>query len=172
MELVPLDSPWVSSMAATVPRISLIPTGNGHQEWFRWIKALVFTDCYDELKYWCGHMRWDKKFCSCLGSLHSCGKTSGWNPTAGKVPGTRLSAANSGKRSVSNVVLGLMKVRLEYISVGKIKPNTGNTGVILQQNMTKFSMQTKGSCNGVALVEVIIKVSFITLSWIWRGLSA
>lgn len=65
-----------------------------------------------------------------------------------------------------------MKVRLEYISVGKIKPNTGNTGVILQQNMTKFSMQTKGSCNGVALVEVIIKVSFITLSWIWRGLSA
>lgn len=138
-------------MAAAVSRISLTPTGNRYQEWFRWIKALVFTDCDDELKYWCGHMRWDKKFCFCLGGLLSCGKTSRWNPTAGKVPGTRLSAANSGKRSVSNVVLGLMKMRPKYISVGKIKPNTGNTGVILQQNMTKFSTQTKGSCNGVAL---------------------
>lgn len=138
-------------MAATAPKISLIPTENKYQKWFRWIKPLAFTDCDDELKYWCGYIRWDKKFCSCLGNLLSCGKISSWNPAAGKVPGTRLSAATSGKGSVSNVVQGLMKLRLEYIWVGKIKPITGNIGVILEQNTMQFSIQTKSSCNGVAL---------------------
>lgn len=138
-------------MAATVPKISLIPAESRYQEWFRWTKPLAFTDYGDELKHWYGCVRWDKKFCSCAGSLLSCGKSSSWNHAAGKVPGTRLGAATSGKRSVSNVAQGLMKLRLKYIWVGKIKPIAGNTGVILQQNMMKFSIQTKGSCNGVAL---------------------
>lgn len=101
-------------------------------------------------------MRREERSCSCAGCLLSCGETSSGNPAAGKAPGTGLGAATSGKSSVPNVVQRWMKLRLKYGWVGKIKPVTGNTGLILQQDMMKFSIQTRGSCSGVAKTNWLV----------------
>lgn len=107
--------PWLQPL----PK-SFISMENRYQQWFRWIKdPLPSADCSDKLKHWCECLRWEEKFCSCAGGLLYGGETSSCNPAAGKVLGTKLSAAPSGKSSVSNVVWVLVKLRLKYCWVGK-----------------------------------------------------
>lgn len=152
MEMVPSGGPWDPPTAATAPKITFTLMENGCQQWFRWnIDPLNSADFSDKLKHQCRCMSWEEKFRLCAQGLLFCGETSTWNPAAWKAPDTGLSAATSGKSSVSNPVQGLMELRLKYGWEGKIKPFTGNIGVILQQDMMKFSIQTRGRCSSVAL---------------------